>query len=44
MHNGSKILEANNLKTWFAIRRGVLARTIGHVRAVDGVTFSVKRG
>lgn len=44
MHNGSKILEVNDLKTWFPIKRGVLARTVGNVRAVDGVTFSVQRG
>lgn len=44
MHNASKILEVNDLKTWFPIKRGVLARTVGNVRAVDGVTFSVQRG
>jgi oligopeptide/dipeptide ABC transporter ATP-binding protein len=44
MNSSANILEANNLKTWFPIKRGVLAKTVGHVRAVDGVTFSVKRG
>jgi oligopeptide/dipeptide ABC transporter ATP-binding protein len=44
MNRHSNILEVRDLKTWFPIKRGVLARTIGHVRAVDGVTFSVARG
>jgi len=39
-----KILEVTDLKTWFPVKRGILARTIGHVRAVDGVSLSVKRG
>jgi oligopeptide/dipeptide ABC transporter ATP-binding protein len=38
------LLEVDKLKTWFPIRRGVLARTIGYVRAVDGVSFSLDRG
>ncbi len=38
------ILEVTDLKTWFPIKRGILARTIGYVRAVDGVSLSVKRG
>jgi oligopeptide/dipeptide ABC transporter ATP-binding protein len=44
MQKSSKILEVKDLKTWFPIKRGVLARTVGHVRAVDGVAFSVARG
>ncbi|MEN8243681.1 MAG: ABC transporter ATP-binding protein [Thermodesulfobacteriota bacterium] len=44
MHSKLNILEVNDLKTWFPIKRGVLARTVGNVRAVDGVTFSVQRG
>ncbi len=38
------LLQVNDLKTWFPIRRGILARTTGHVRAVDGVTFDVHAG
>jgi oligopeptide/dipeptide ABC transporter ATP-binding protein len=38
------LLKVHNLKTWFPIRRGVLARTIGYVRAVDGVSFGVDKG
>lgn len=44
MHSKPNILEVNDLKTWFPIKRGVLARTVGNVRAVDGVTFSIEKG
>ena len=38
------LLEARDLTKHFPVRRGVLARPIGVVRAVDGVTFSVGTG
>jgi oligopeptide transport system ATP-binding protein len=38
------LLEVKNLKTWFPIRRGLLQRTVGHVKAVDDVSFFVRRG
>ena len=38
------LVEVDRLKTWFPIRRGILARTIGYVRAVDDVTLSIQRG
>ncbi len=38
------ILEARNLTKHFPVKRGVFAKTIGVVRAVDGVNFSVGRG
>ena len=38
------VLEITDLKTWFPIKRGVLAKTVGYVRAVDGVSLSVKKG
>jgi len=44
MEKSPNILEVTDLKTWFPIKKGVLARTIGHVRAVDGVTFAVEHG
>ena len=34
-----KLIEVNNLKKYFPIKGGVLSKTIGHVRAVDGVSF-----
>ena len=38
------ILMVNNLKKYFPIKGGLLSKTIGHVKAVDGVTFNLKRG
>lgn len=38
------LLEVLDLKKHFPIRRGVLQRTIGQVRAVDGISFSVQKG
>ena len=38
------ILAATGLRTYFPIRRGILQRTVGYVRAVDGVDLSVMPG
>ena len=38
------ILMVNNLKKYFPIKGGMVSRTVGHVKAVDGVTFNLKRG
>lgn len=38
------ILEVRDLKVWFPIRKGLFARTVGHVKAVDGVSFVLHRG
>ena len=38
------ILQVNNLKKHFPIKGGMLGKTVGQVKAVDGVTFNLKRG
>lgn len=38
------LLDIDGLKVHFPIRKGLLQRTVGHVRAVDGVSLSVGRG
>jgi oligopeptide transport system ATP-binding protein len=38
------LLQIRSLKMHFPIRAGVMRRTVGHVRAVDGVDLTVKRG
>jgi oligopeptide transport system ATP-binding protein len=38
------ILEVTGLRTWFPIHSGVLGRTVGQVRAVDGVDLSIREG
>jgi ABC-type microcin C transport system duplicated ATPase subunit YejF len=42
--NGQAILTVRDLRTWFPVRRGVFSRVQAHVKAVDGVSFSVRRG
>ena len=37
------ILEVRNLVKWFPIKSSFLKRTIGNVKAVDGVSFSIRR-
>jgi len=39
-----RLLEVQNLKKYFPIRSGIFHKTIGHVRAVDGVSFFLNRG
>lgn len=41
---GEGLLELRNLKMHFPIRAGVLRRTVGHVKAVDGVDLTIRRG
>lgn len=38
------ILMVNHLKKYFPIKGGMMNRVVGHVKAVDGVTFNLKRG
>jgi peptide/nickel transport system ATP-binding protein len=38
------LLEVRDLKKHFPIKRGFLSRTVGHVKAVDGVSFYVREG
>jgi len=38
------ILKTEDLKVWFPIRRGVFRRTVGHVKAVDGVSLEIRPG
>ncbi len=38
------LVQVDGLKKWFPIQRGLLGRTTGHVRAVDGVSFTIQRG
>jgi microcin C transport system ATP-binding protein len=38
------IVEAEKLKVWFPIRRGLLRRVTGHIKAVDGVSLTVRAG
>ncbi len=38
------LLKVEDLKTYFPIKKGLLRRTAGFIKAVDGVSFGIKRG
>ncbi|HVV79511.1 MAG TPA: ABC transporter ATP-binding protein [Pseudolabrys sp.] len=38
------MVETSDLKVWFPIKRGVMRKTVGHVKAVDGVSIKVRKG
>ncbi|MDA0662454.1 MAG: ABC transporter ATP-binding protein [Proteobacteria bacterium] len=38
------VMEVENLRIWFPIRKGILRRVVGHVKAVDGVDVTVRAG
>lgn len=44
MANSEVVIEVENLKKYFPVKSGLLQRTVGHVRAVDGVSFQIKKG
>ncbi len=38
------LLETQDLRVWFPIKKGVLQRTVDYVKAVDGISFSLQQG
>jgi peptide/nickel transport system ATP-binding protein len=44
IENESVLLEIKNLKKYFPIKKGFIKKTVGHVRAVDDVSFSINKG
>jgi microcin C transport system ATP-binding protein len=38
------VMKADDLKVWFPIKRGFLRSTVGHIKAVDGVSLAVRKG
>jgi microcin C transport system ATP-binding protein len=38
------ILEASDIRVWFPVKRGFFRKTVGYVKAVDGVSVSVREG
>src|SRR6187399_2197954 len=41
---GEIVLKTDDLKVWFPIKRGVMRKTVGHIKAVDGVSVEVRKG
>jgi microcin C transport system ATP-binding protein len=42
--DATEVMAADNLKVWFPIKKGVIRRTVDHVKAVDGVSVTVREG
>nr|WP_321454524.1 ABC transporter ATP-binding protein [uncultured Cohaesibacter sp.] len=38
------LLETDDLKVWFPIKRGFMRKTVGHIKAVDGISLAVRQG
>ena len=38
------VMTAEELKVWFPVKRGILRRVVGHIKAVDGVSVTVREG
>jgi microcin C transport system ATP-binding protein len=38
------VMSASDLKVWFPVKRGLLRSTVGHIKAVDGVSLTVRKG
>ena len=38
------VMDSESLRVWFPVRRGVLRRTVGHIKAVDDVSVTVREG
>ena len=42
--DGASVIRGNNVKVWFPIKRGVLRRTVGYIKAVDGISVDIRAG
>jgi microcin C transport system ATP-binding protein len=38
------VIQTKDLKVWFPIKRGVLRKVVGHIKAVDGVSIQLRKG
>ncbi|KRQ00159.1 ABC transporter ATP-binding protein [Bradyrhizobium sp. DASA03076] len=42
--NAPVVMSTDDLKVWFPIKRGLMRQTVGHIKAVDGVSVAVRKG
>jgi microcin C transport system ATP-binding protein len=38
------VVSTDNLKVWFPVKRGLLRKVVGHIKAVDGVSIAIRKG
>ncbi|MBV9956538.1 MAG: ABC transporter ATP-binding protein [Pseudolabrys sp.] len=44
MPDAPVVMKTDDLKVWFPIKRGLMRRTVGHIKAVDGVSIAIRKG
>jgi microcin C transport system ATP-binding protein len=44
LDTAEEIVSTEDLKVWFPIKKGFLRRTVDHIKAVDGISLSIRRG
>lgn len=44
LENAQDIVQTTDLKVWYPIKRGIIKRTVDHVKAVNGISLSVRAG
>ncbi|MBC8044617.1 MAG: ATP-binding cassette domain-containing protein [Rhizobacter sp.] len=44
LSNAPELLVVKNLRKWFPIKKGLFSQTVGHVKAVDDVSFTIRKG
>lgn len=42
--DNQEILSTTDLKVWYPIKKGLLKRTVNHIKAVDGISLSIRKG
>jgi microcin C transport system ATP-binding protein len=42
--NAPIVIETKDLKVWFPVKRGVMRKVVGHIKAVDGVSIELRKG
>jgi microcin C transport system ATP-binding protein len=42
--NAPVVVQTDDLKVWFPIKRGVLRKVVGHIKAVDGISVKLRKG
>ncbi|PWW00392.1 microcin C transport system ATP-binding protein [Hoeflea marina] len=42
--NAAKLMEARDIKVWFPVRKGFLRKTVDHIKAVDGLSLTLRAG
>jgi microcin C transport system ATP-binding protein len=42
--NAPVVLETSDLKVWFPVKRGLMRKVVGHIKACDGISIAVRKG